>query len=85
MTQVSVERLFSAMKFILSDLRTNLNHDILDDILIVRTNKAFMKKKSKKNSFDPNKNKKRRIDDSASTLTEGMSTCSSHTELINCE
>lgn len=45
MTQVSVERLFSSMKFILSDLRTNLSHDILDDILIVRSNKEFLYEK----------------------------------------
>ena len=37
-TQVSVERLFSGLKFILNDYRSRLNHDILDDIMIVRTN-----------------------------------------------
>lgn len=37
-TQVSVERLFSAMKFILNDLRTSLTGDILDDILLIRAN-----------------------------------------------
>ncbi|XP_043461187.1 uncharacterized protein LOC122497881 isoform X2 [Leptopilina heterotoma] len=45
MTQVSVERLFSSMKFILSDLRTNLSHDILDDILLVRSNKELLLEK----------------------------------------
>jgi hAT family C-terminal dimerisation region len=37
-TQVSVERLFSGMKFILSHLRASMNSDILEDILIVRSN-----------------------------------------------
>lgn len=43
-TQVSVERLFSAMKFILNDLRTSLNGDILEDILLIRANRAFAKR-----------------------------------------
>lgn len=38
MTQISVERLFSAMKFIYSDLRGNLSPALLQDILIVRCN-----------------------------------------------
>ena len=37
-TQVSVERLFSSLKYVLSYLRYNLSHDILDDILVVRAN-----------------------------------------------
>lgn len=40
-TQVSVERLFSGLKFILSDLRTKLKSGLLQDIMIVRTNKLF--------------------------------------------
>lgn len=34
-TQVSVERLFSALKFILNDYRWRLNYDIIDDILVI--------------------------------------------------
>ena len=37
-TQVSVERLFSSMRFIFSTLRGNLKNDILDAILVVRSN-----------------------------------------------
>ncbi|CAH1732242.1 unnamed protein product [Aphis gossypii] len=37
-TQVSVERSFSGLKFILSDLRSSLSSDILEDILIIRGN-----------------------------------------------
>ncbi|KAL5233767.1 hypothetical protein ACI65C_001177 [Semiaphis heraclei] len=37
-TQVSVERSFSALKFILSDLRSSISSDILEDILIIRGN-----------------------------------------------
>lgn len=38
-TQVSVERNFSSLKFILSDLRYNLGEDLLNDILLIRLNK----------------------------------------------
>ena len=37
-TQVSVERSFSALKFILSDERSNLNSSNLENILIVKLN-----------------------------------------------
>ena len=37
-TQVSVERLFSSMKFILSDRRSSTNQDLLEAILILRAN-----------------------------------------------
>lgn len=37
-TQVSVERLFSSLTFILNPLRSKLTGDILDDILIIRNN-----------------------------------------------
>ena len=37
-TQVSVERLFSSMKFILSDHRANMKQDLLDAILFLRAN-----------------------------------------------
>lgn len=37
-TQVSVERLFSSLKFVLSDLRYNLKDSIVEDILVIRNN-----------------------------------------------
>lgn len=37
-SQVSVERCFSVLKFILSDHRTRLQHDILQDIMLIRLN-----------------------------------------------
>ena len=37
-TQVSVERLFSPMKFILSDHRASMKQDLLDAILFLRAN-----------------------------------------------
>ncbi|CAI6375595.1 unnamed protein product [Macrosiphum euphorbiae] len=37
-TQVSVERSFSGVKFILSDLRTSLDENILEDIMVIRGN-----------------------------------------------
>ncbi len=37
-TQVSVERLFSALKLLKSDLRNRLNDDIIADILLMRSN-----------------------------------------------
>lgn len=40
-TQVSVERAFSSLKFILSPLRSSLNDKILEDILFIRLNKQF--------------------------------------------
>lgn len=42
-TQVSVERLFSGLKFILSPLRTNVNENILEDQLLVRANRLFFR------------------------------------------
>jgi len=44
-TQVSVERLFSGLKFILSPLRTNVKESILEDQLLVRANIIFSKEK----------------------------------------
>ncbi|XP_032791086.2 uncharacterized protein LOC116928109 [Daphnia magna] len=41
-TQMSVERLFSGLKFILSVYRSNLTESILEDILVVRANALFM-------------------------------------------
>lgn len=38
-TQVSVERLFSALKLLKSDLRTNLKEDVLEAMLFLRTNR----------------------------------------------
>ena len=37
-TQVSVERLFSSMKFILSDHRASMKQDLLDAILFLQAN-----------------------------------------------
>ena len=37
-TQVSVERLFSALKLLKSDLRNKLKDDIIGDILLLRAN-----------------------------------------------
>ncbi|KYN08223.1 hypothetical protein ALC62_00798 [Cyphomyrmex costatus] len=37
-TKVSVERLFSSLKYILSPLRSNLNENIINDILLIRAN-----------------------------------------------
>lgn len=44
-TQVSVERLFSGLKFILSPYRTNVSSKHLEDQLLVRTNRLFDNKK----------------------------------------
>lgn len=40
-TQVSVERLFSGLKFTLSYLRDKLGEDSLDDIMLIRINSLF--------------------------------------------
>eukprot|EP00102_Acyrthosiphon_pisum_P019235 XP_016656445.1 PREDICTED: uncharacterized protein LOC107882526 [Acyrthosiphon pisum] len=40
-TQVSVERAFSGLKFILSDLRSSLKTDMLENILMIRNNHTF--------------------------------------------
>jgi hypothetical protein len=37
-TQVSVERLFSSLKLLKSDLRSRLKSDILDNMLFLRCN-----------------------------------------------
>ena len=37
-TQVSVERLFSSMKFILSDQRSSMTQELLEAILFLRAN-----------------------------------------------
>lgn len=50
MTQVSVERLFSAMKFIYSDLRGNLSPELVQDILIIRCNDLYCRIDKKKNN-----------------------------------
>lgn len=47
-TQVSVERLFSGLKFILSPYRTNITAHNLEDQLIVQTNRKFENKEKKK-------------------------------------
>ncbi|XP_065314825.1 zinc finger BED domain-containing protein 4-like [Gordionus sp. m RMFG-2023] len=43
-TQVSVERAFSSLKFILSAQRTKLNPEILENILVIRSNSLFKNK-----------------------------------------
>ncbi|KAF0750359.1 Dimer Tnp hAT domain-containing protein, partial [Aphis craccivora] len=47
-TQVSVERLFSGLKYILSPYRTNIGSKNLEDQLLVRTNRLFEKKETEK-------------------------------------
>ena len=42
-TQVSVERAFSGLHFVLSPTRTSLDSDLLEDILFVRINSQFEK------------------------------------------
>lgn len=42
-TQVSVERIFSHLKFILNYLRSRLRSNVVNDILFVRCNKIFQK------------------------------------------
>ena len=37
-TQVSVKRLFSALKLLKSDLRSKLKDDIISDVLLLRAN-----------------------------------------------
>ncbi|KAL4131056.1 hypothetical protein QTP88_008407 [Uroleucon formosanum] len=37
-TQLSVERLFSSLKFVLNDLRSNLGANVLEQIIILRSN-----------------------------------------------
>lgn len=41
-TQVSVERLFSSLKFILNPLRSNLSQRLLRDIMLIRENKDLI-------------------------------------------
>ena len=40
-TPVSVERAFSDLKYILSPLRTNMSEQLLEDILLIRSNHLF--------------------------------------------
>ena len=40
-TQVSVERTFSQLKFVLSDQRCSMTSNILEDIMLIRCNKQF--------------------------------------------
>ena len=37
-TQVTVERTFSGLNYILNDLRFRMKEDIVDDIMVLRTN-----------------------------------------------
>lgn len=47
-TQVSVERLFSGLKFILPPTRSNIKNKILEEQLFVRTNRLFEKEEGRK-------------------------------------
>ena len=40
-TQVSIERAFPGLKYILSPLRTNMSEQLLEDILLIRSNHLF--------------------------------------------
>lgn len=51
MTQVSVERLFSSLKFIFSCLRSNLSPEMVQNILIIRCNNLFTKISEEKKSL----------------------------------
>lgn len=42
-TQVSVERLFSSLKFVVSRYRFNLNRNLIEDIIFIRNNKIYEK------------------------------------------
>lgn len=42
-TQVSVERTFSALNFIVSDRRNKLSTESINDVLMTRLNKNFVK------------------------------------------
>ena len=42
-TQVSCERSFSGLKYLLFDLCSNLNPAVLEDILLIRANAKFEK------------------------------------------
>lgn len=44
-TQVSVERLFSSLKFVVSNLRMSLKDSIIDDVLVVRNNNIYDKQR----------------------------------------
>lgn len=46
-TQVSVERCFSTLKYVLSDLRTSLSEQKLEDILLIKINHNFENKEKK--------------------------------------
>ena len=56
MTQVSVERPYSSMKFIYSDLRGNLLTSLLQAILVTRCNGLFQKRKPSKRPRKPSQN-----------------------------
>jgi hypothetical protein len=43
-TSVSVERLFSSLKFVLNNLRMRLNDAIIEDIMVIRNNHLYSKK-----------------------------------------
>ena len=54
-TQVSVERLFSSLRFILNPLRQNLQSTFVEDMLVIRNNTIFMSKTHESTSKKPRK------------------------------
>ena len=42
MTQVSVERVFSALKFLTPDQRSHMTSDLIDDLVFLRTNNEYI-------------------------------------------
>ena len=47
-TQCSVERIFSSLKLLISDLRNRLKEDIVDSIIFLRCNKIGLKHSPKR-------------------------------------
>lgn len=43
-TSVSVERLFSSLKFVLNNLRMSLNDSIIEDVMVIRNNHLYSTK-----------------------------------------
>lgn len=52
-TQVSVERCFSTLRFILNELRTRLSDERLEDILLLKTNSNFYSKTNNPFKLNP--------------------------------
>lgn len=82
-TQVTVERLFSGMRYILSTLRANLKPRILDDILVIRSNSQNKARVERVISKTPSKRQRkhttRSISPSGSSDTATTPTDDEHT------